>query len=215
MGPWQPCPYTDGTSGAARASGTERCGVCVAFVVALLCRGMAVALPCGGTMTDELGSCRAISLAAAARHAAAESAWRPGSRQGDGSSSSSACTTAKASRALDFFVGDIDRRDRDGDIGRGGGFFAGDSERLTSSREEPPGLNGLRLPPSSFACTAANPLLRLLGQSGLSTGDLDRGDGDGDGDGDGGADRDGALSGLERFIPRADARGLLAKFAFV
>jgi len=199
------------------------------MAVALPCRGMAVALPCGGTMTDELGSCRAISLAAAARHAAAESAWRPGSRQGDGSSSASACTTAKASRALDFFVGDIDRRDRDGDGdrrdrdgdgdrgggGRGGGFFAGDSERLTSSREEPPGLNGLRLPPSSFACTAANPLLRLLGQSGLSTGDLDRGDGDGDGDGDGGADRDGALSGLERFIPRADARGLLAKFAFV
>ena len=109
--------------------------------------------------------------------------------------------TANASRALDVFVGDGDR---------GGGFFVGDSERLigTDSWDAPPGLNGL--PPRSSACAAANPLLRLLGQSGLSMGDgeqdLDCGDGDGDGD----ADRDGFLSGeLERLILSGDAEPLI------
>ena len=135
---------------------------------------------------DELGSCRATSLAASAKHAAAESGWWPGSRQHDGSSSC-ACTRTKASRALDFFVGDVDRRDSDGDDDGGGdgGLFMGDLERLIgiSSRDgAPPGLKGLRLPPSSFAYTAANPLLSDLGQSGLSTGDGDLGRGDGDGD---------------------------------
>ena len=108
--------------------------------------------------------------------------------------------TANASRALDVFVGDGDR---------GGGFFVGDSERLigTDSWDAPPGLNGL--PPRSSACAAANPLLRLLGQSGLSMGDgeqdLDCGDGDGDGD----ADRDGFLSGeLELLILSGDAERL-------
>ena len=147
---------------------------------------------------DELGSCRAASLAASAKHAAAESGLWPGSRQHDGPSSSCACTTTKASRALDFFVGDVDRRDSDGDddcrdsdgdddgVGctadgdGGGGLFTGDLERLVgiSSRDDaPPGLEGLRLPPSSFASTAANPLLSDLGQSGLSKGDGDLGRG--------------------------------------
>ena len=175
---------------------------------------MAVTLPCGDmagdtaatspcrcTMMDELGSCRAVSLAASARHAAAESGAWPGSREHDDASRSScACMTANASRALDVFVGDGDR---------GGGFFVGDSERLigTDSWDAPPGLNGL--PPRSSACAAANPLLRLLGQSGLSMGDgeqdLDCGDGDGDGD----ADRDGCLSGeLELLILSGDAERL-------
>ena len=91
-------------------------------------------------MMDELGSCRAVSLAALARHAAAESGWCLG-----------ICadrSTAKASAALDFMVGDADRRVSDGD--GGGGLSTGDLERLIgiSSRDDaPPGLNGLQRAP--------------------------------------------------------------------
>ena len=189
-----PLGAAGGTLGAA--DGTERRGGCAAFLVVPTCRGPAGPLPCGGALMDEDeaaravardedGGCRAVSLAALARRAAAalssgecssraldliggdggrridgdsggDSGWWPGSRQHDGSSSSCAWTKAKASRALDFLVGDGDRgSDGDGDSGGGGdcddggGLFTGDLERLIgiSSRDDaPPGLNGLRLP---------------------------------------------------------------------
>ena len=93
-------------------------------------------------MMDELGSCRAVSLAALARHAAAESGGCLGICAHDRS-------TAKPSAALDVMVGDGDRRVSDG----GGGLIG-----ISSKDDAPPGLNGLRLPASS----AANPSLRLL-----------------------------------------------------
>ena len=97
-------------------------------------------------MMDELGSCRAVSLAALARHAAAESGWCLGICAHDRS-------TAKPSAALDVMVGDGDRRVSHGDSNGGGGLIG-----ISSKDDAPPGLNGLRLPASS----AANPSLRLL-----------------------------------------------------
>ena len=126
---------------------------------------------------DEDGGCRAVSLAALARRAAAalssggcssrafdliggdggrridgdsggDSGWWPGSRQHDGSSSSCAWTKAKASRALDFLVGDGDRgSDGDGD--------GGDSGVNSGDGDDGGGLNG-------------------DGGGGLFTGDLER-----------------------------------------
>ena len=181
-----PLGAAGGTLGAA--DGTERRGGCAAFLVVPSCRGPAGPLPCGGALMDEDeaaravardedGSCRAVSLAALARRAAAalpsggcssraldlsggdggrrsdgdsggDSGWWPGSRQHDGSSSSCAWTKAKASRALDFLVGDGDRgSDGDGD--------GGDSGVNSGDGDDGGGLNG-------------------DGGGGLFTGDLER-----------------------------------------